>query len=560
MGIPSYFSHIVKNYGNMIFSLKHHKKIATTFDHLYMDCNSIIYDSYHNMIKDTKPLSSSSSSSSFNEQSLIQEVIRKIDEYITMIRPTQTLFIAFDGVAPVAKMKQQRTRRYKSLYLSQRTPSSSSSDHWNTSYITPGTSFMTQLSVNMHTAFDHTETKYGVKQVIVSSSTEPGEGEHKMFQHIRDHATPNDTAAVYGLDADLIMLSIFHYHLCKNIHVFRERPEFVKSKVHYTDTNNDPNNTDILFMDIAALSTSIIDEMNCKYKDPQQIYDYAFMCFLLGNDFLPHLPCLNIRSHGIQVLMDIYRECLGTVPGAHFISKTTGNIQWKWVQKYIKDLAEIEHELLIKEYDRRNKFDTYTWSNTDVEKLIHHAPIICRGIEKYICPSESGWQDRYYTALFRKSNQNKKPTSNLKLIPASVPSYHENNKKKICKNYLEGLEWVFRYYTQGCADWKWMYNYNYPPLLADLVQYIPSREKTLITASFASNQPLSAKAQLMYVIPPELHEKMLGPEMTAYLKKNYGYIYEDTIEFEWAFCEYMWESKLKCKEIIECCMLVSRKW
>jgi len=64
----------------------------------------------------------------------------------------------------------------------------------------------------------------------------------------------------------------------------------------------------------------------------------------------------------------------------------------------------------------------------------------------------------------------------------------------------------------------------------------------------------------MYVIPPALHEQMLGPEMTAYLKKNYGYIYEESIEFDWAFCEYMWESKLKCKEIIEQCIVATRKW
>lgn len=408
----------------------------------------------------------------------------------------------------------------------------------------------------MHAAFDKTESKYAVKQVIVSSSDEPGEGEHKMFQHIRNNATPQDTSAVYGLDADLIMLSIFHYHLCKNIHVFRETPEFVKSKVIDAERHESEGNP-ILFMDIAVLSTSILDEMNCKYKDPQQIYDYAFMCFLLGNDFLPHLPCLNIRTHGIQVLMDIYRECLGSVPGAHFISKTTGNIQWKWVQKYIKDLAAIEHELLNKEYDRRNKFDTYTWSNSDIEKLIHHTPIICRGVEKYICPSESGWQDRYYMALFRNQNASK-DTKTPKVGIAGA--YDENNKKKICKNYLEGLEWVFKYYTEGCADWKWKYNYNYTPLLSDLVQHIPSREKTMVSASHSSNQPLSPNAQLMYVIPPALHEEILGSEMTAYLKKNYGHIYEDTIEFEWAFCEYMWESKLKCKEIIEHCILVSRKW
>ena len=39
MGIPSYFSYILKNYGNIISRLN--RKV----DNLYLDSNSIIYDS-----------------------------------------------------------------------------------------------------------------------------------------------------------------------------------------------------------------------------------------------------------------------------------------------------------------------------------------------------------------------------------------------------------------------------------------------------------------------------------------------------------------------------------
>jgi 5'-3' exonuclease len=540
MGIPSYFSHIVKNYGNMLFSLKHHRKIGTTFDNLYMDCNSIIYDSYHQMMKEPN--------NSFDENKLIQLVIHKIDEYIRIINPTNCAYIAFDGVAPVAKMKQQRTRRYKSWYMSKITPEvqTPSQNPWNTSYITPGTAFMHKLSLDINNAFRNTETKYGLKQVMVSASNEPGEGEHKMFQHIRNHVKPNENVSVYGLDADLIMLSIFHYHLCKNIHVFRETPEFVKSKVI-----DGGNNDDILFMDIASLSASILEEMNCKYKDAHQIYDYAFMCFLLGNDFLPHFPSLNIRTHGIQVLLDTYRECIGNVPDAFFISKTTGNIQWKWFQKYIKALASNEHELLIQEYERRNKFDTYTWNASDNEKLIHNAPIISRGIEKYICPTEQGWEDRYYMSLFQLQREKTKTHVHVQNMVKT-----DDNKKRICKNYLEGLEWVFKYYTEGCVHWKWKYNYNYPPLLSDLMKHVPACEKTLIQPSFESNKPFSAKAQLIYVIPPALHDEILGNDIANYLKKNYTHIYSEKFEFEWAFCRYMWESHLKTDmrmEIVDVC-------
>lgn len=517
MGIPSYFSHIVKNYANILFSLKHHRKIGTSFHSLYMDCNSIIYDSYHQMMN--------IQNNSFDETSLIHAVVAKIDEYIRAICPKNYIYIAFDGVAPVAKMRQQRTRRYKSLYMASLIPTVEDPDEnrgvWNTSAITPGTAFMARLSSAIKESFHNTEIKYGVNQVIVSAADVAGEGEHKMFKHIRDNEVAEENIAVYGLDADLIMLSIFHYHLCKNIYVFRETPEFIKSKVIQSA------DSETLFMDIAALSTSILQEMGG--RDRHQIYDYAFMCFMLGNDFLPHFPSINIRTHGIQVLLDTYRETVGNLPEGRFISKTTGNIQWRWFGKFVKALADNEREFLLQEHARRDRFDAYVWKTDDKENMVHNAPIICRATEKYICPSEEGWQTRYYRALH----------------DVSLPDKHI---PKICQNYLEGLEWVFRYYTDSCAHWKWSYAYHYPPLLTDLVQYIPTREKTLLKKSLGSNTPLSPKTQLAYVLPPSLHKELLGTQVSEYLQTHYKHYYEDTPQFKWTYCRYFWESHLHIRD------------
>ena len=55
MGIPSYFSYIIKNHSNIIRSLQYHQDIAhTAFECLYMDCNSIIYDSFRDIEKKNK--------------------------------------------------------------------------------------------------------------------------------------------------------------------------------------------------------------------------------------------------------------------------------------------------------------------------------------------------------------------------------------------------------------------------------------------------------------------------------------------------------------------------
>jgi 5'-3' exoribonuclease 1 len=105
MGIPSYFSYIVKNHPEIIKKLL---KGDMTINNLYMDCNSIIYDSVRNI--NFEELTETAS------RTIILRVIQKIEEYISLICPDNTVIVAFDGVAPVAKLEQQRNRRYKSWY------------------------------------------------------------------------------------------------------------------------------------------------------------------------------------------------------------------------------------------------------------------------------------------------------------------------------------------------------------------------------------------------------------------------------------------------------------
>lgn len=142
MGIPSYFSHLMKRQRHIIRTIPRTNK-KQKFDSLYMDCNSVVYDSYYARAKDTTtPLS---------EAIIISETLSRIKQIISHISPRNVIYIAFDGVAPVAKMEQQRSRRYKSWLLTK--IGVDKPQPWNTSSITPGTEFMTKLMARVKDTF-----------------------------------------------------------------------------------------------------------------------------------------------------------------------------------------------------------------------------------------------------------------------------------------------------------------------------------------------------------------------------------------------------------------------
>ena len=321
MGIPSYFSHIIKKYAYIL------KKIdnASKFNNIYFDSNSIIYDALHIVDFINKEQ---------YEEEIIKQVNIKLEELITLLKPDNIIYIAFDGVAPVAKLKQQKNRRYKSWVTSQLIPAEKK---WDSLAITPGTLFMEKLTNGVKAYFKH---KFKNQTIIVSGPDEPGEGEHKLYTHMRtEKCKPNDTCVVYGLDADLLMLSLFHLSYCPNLYVFREAPQFGPFKKEA----NDPEEP--LFLDIAKLGRSIATEMRCKSTDIHRMVDYVFMCFFLGNDFLPHFPALNIRTGGINALMDAYRLKIGNRPEQFLVSRSM-KIQWKNLYIFVKELASHEYHYI----------------------------------------------------------------------------------------------------------------------------------------------------------------------------------------------------------------------
>ncbi len=529
MGVSGYFSWLIKNHPTIIKQYnKNNKKIVV--DNLYLDCNSIVYDAYNRIKFETLTDSIVTT--------IIKQTILKIKEYINIIQPQKQVIIAFDGVAPVAKLEQQRGRRYKSWYIDnmrKKIYNDNKPSPWSTTAITPGTSFMKELNEKLLEASrDHsllTPTYINNCNILFSGSDIAGEGEHKIFAYIRDNPTKhnNETTVIYGLDADLIMLSINHLPICPQIYLFRETPEFIKS----IDSNLEPNENYML--DIPSLTNAILkhitnDDIPTKTVIKQnKIYDYIFLCFFLGNDFLPHFPAINIRTGGVDKMMNAYKA---TIKSNDFL--TDGKtIIWANVRKLISFLAGLEEEFIITEsrlrFRRENK-NPIIETPDDKWKAFDSLPSNERDVEQFINPYKPGWQNRYYSSLFgMKSKDN------------------SERIKQVSINYLEGLEWTMKYYTNGCPDWRWTYNYNYPPLLSDLIKHIPVFETSFIKPD-AVMKPVSQLVQLCYVLPRNSLD-LLPPAFYTKLLEDKPHWYKLDYNFVWAYCKYFWESHVEMEHI-----------
>jgi 5'-3' exoribonuclease 1 len=275
MGIPFYFGEIIAKSPQSKFIVV--DKCPQHCARLYLDFNSIIHPC------SAKVISQLSQQERVGQQ-LYKQIFNNIAEYtmklVEIAKPRDLLYIAVDGVAPRAKMHQQRKRRYLSAQRNtciQTFKGKHNIPHtaWDSNCITPGTHFMEQLNNFLKNDFTDMikNTFNNGLQVIVSGSDEEGEGEHKMVHYIKRNplATPQAIDVIYGLDADLIMLSLTSQNA--NIVLMREAMDFG----HLGNKQRVP----FKFLMIKNLRQSICDTITDVHEQ-SIINDYVFICILLG--------------------------------------------------------------------------------------------------------------------------------------------------------------------------------------------------------------------------------------------------------------------------------------
>lgn len=494
MGIPSYYSYLIKNFKNIIQKKELFNEIIHNF---YLDSNSIVYDVIHNKDVDKK-----------NDEEIIKNVCLKIEEYINCINAKEKIYISFDGIAPVAKLKQQKERRYKSKLLQE---IEETEKPFDTAKITPGTEFMDLLDKRVKDFFKNREVVYGVKEIIVSSGKERGEGEHKIFDDIRKTSGKNHV--IYGLDADLIIISLNNLDYANNIFLFRETPEFVKSLNYSLNPNK------LYFMNMNNLR--MIIENNMIYEKSGRnnylIKDYVFLMMLMGNDFMPHFPSLNIRTFGLQMMLDVYKITINKRK-LNLIGRDS-KIIWKNVRELFKYFKENEHMNLKKEDKIRERITNSVKHKLKTkEDRLMNLPITNKEKEEYIDPYSLHWENRYYETLHRMERS-------------------DENIHNICMNYLEGLVWNMEYYTNGCMNWMWKYKYSYPPLFCDLLKHTPLWDVELVETNLDN---INDVEQLAYVLP--LESCYLLPDNCKELVKKYKS--NNEILMDWSYCRYFWETHI----------------
>ena len=427
MGIPSYFSFIIRNYSNILKNMDFFTPSDNKIHALLMDCNSIIYDSLRDMQEEEYKGNI--------DKELIARTIKKIEYYIYLIKPSKYVYITFDGQAPTAKVKQQRYRRVMSNILTK-----DKKVYWDKNNITFGTKFMEDLNRQVYHHFRNKQ--YGMK-IFISCSDEFGEGEHKLMDFIRDFNMKNDNVVIYGLDSDLIMLSIFQSHLCKSIYVFREAPQFLKSSIPSSIINKD----EIYFVDIKLLMNYIVEEIGD--TDIHRAYDYVFFCFFLGNDFLPHIPCLNIRTNGFDILYNIYKKTFSNTD--NYLINKDFEIDWNNVKRMFSEIYKIEEKMLVEEYTNRKKFSRYRIDfscEKGIEDYVQNIPCFFRYSEQYINPCQPYWEARYNKLILKTKD--------------------ENEIMNIVNDYKNGLQWVFNYYIKGQCNELWYWKYSQGPLVKNI--------------------------------------------------------------------------------------------
>lgn len=486
MGIPSYFHKITNHYKNII---THH---SPKCNRLFLDFNGIIHNVFQNI---RKTVDIDMSKDAFEKQ-LNDKVIEYTEYIIDYVKPKDLVYICIDGVAPLPKIQQQRKRRYISAWM--KTQFKEDGYQWDSNAISPGTEFMKKLNIDLR---NFVKNKHFSFEMILSDSSFNGEGEHKIFDYIFFHGITKNTDVIYGLDADLIMLSI----ICNKSKKF-----LLREPQHYHKNAN--TDTPFLWFNVERCKDNIVHF----YENKIDICSYVFLCFLIGNDFLPNLSYLTIHNEGITKIMKTYQQVIENYnyPIIFLNKHDKYEINFITLTFLIEALSkheDVEMKQLHKQYydktmifkSNKIRFENYGIShkNNDMKNIFIN----------------SNWRFDYYIHLF------------------DMNVHYDSVISTSCASYVDGLRWVTDYYFNKTSKSIWYYQFNYSPTLLDIYNYLEVNKTQLHkqTETQTQNWTINSDLQLLMIIP-YLSKDILQVELQSLMDKDssIGFYYPTTFKIQ----------------------------
>jgi 5'-3' exonuclease len=373
----------------------------------------------------------------------------------------------------MAKIRQQRMRRFKSVWTIKEEALIKGEETvgWDRNAITPGTAFMNRLTDRLNSWAQH------LPRTVVSGVRDSGEGEQKIMSYLRN-SPPNGSVVVYGLDADLIVLCLWHFQVYGwSFKLLREDVEMkggVKLNAFGEET--------LLYFDIDMLASIIVDKYNVG------IHDYVGAMSFLGNDFIPHGLTMCIREDGIDRLMEILEKCEDSLI---YLENNVWVYNVNTLRSVIEAVAKMEERWFLAGVAKKLKMSSNGYvrpgeNQTGVEKalMIMNALPVSWKVEKCLAKySESGWSLKtdWNEIYYKEFLWGAKP----------IDSVNE---------WLKGIQWVLNYYTGSKpVDFLWYYPWYLPPLFKDII----IDDDKFHSDDIVSPNPIEPLTQLIMVLPIE---------------------------------------------------------
>ncbi|XP_053774490.1 5'-3' exoribonuclease 1 isoform X2 [Desmodus rotundus] len=518
MGVPKFYRWISERYPCLSEVVKEHQ--IPEFDNLYLDMNGIIHQCSHPNDDDVH--------FRISDDKIFTDIFHYLEVLFRIIKPRKVFFMAVDGVAPRAKMNQQRGRRFRSAKEAEdkikkaieKGETLPAEARFDSNCITPGTEFMARLHehlkyfVNMKISTD--KSWQGVT-IYFSGHETPGEGEHKIMEFIRsekakpDH-DPNTRHCLYGLDADLIMLGLTSHEA--HFSLLREEVRFGGKKTQRVCA---PEETTFHLLHLSLMREYIDyefsllkDKITFKYDIERIIDDWILMGFLVGNDFIPHLPHLHINHDALPLLYGTYINILPELGG--YINES-GHLNLPRFEKYLVKLSDFDRDHFsevfvdLKWFESKvgNRYLNEAAGVAAEEAKNYKEKKKSKGQENSVCwaaldknreavTSKDNLEDETEDDdLFETEFRQYKRTYYMTKMGVDVVSDDFLADQAAC--YIQAIQWILHYYYHGVQSWSWYYPYHYAPFLSDI------RNISTLQIHFELGKPFKPFEQLLAVLP-----------------------------------------------------------